>query len=89
MIREAKEELGIDCAPKWLGLAHFELQPDFYSDKKREEYSAIYGILLEEKYLHGIENNRIDREEIEKIMLLSNITSGEISELDRKLTEFY
>ena len=89
MIREAKEELGIECIPKWLGLAHFELQPDYYSDKKREEYTAIYGISLEEKYLQEIEKNRIDREEIEIIMLLSDITSGEISELDRKLTEFY
>lgn len=89
MIREAKEELGIDCAPEWIGLAHFEMQPDYFSDKKREEYGAIFGITLEEECLLQIEGMRTDREEIEKISLLKNITSGEIRELDRKLTEFY
>ena len=32
MVREAKEELGIDCEPQWLGLAHFEMQPDYFSN---------------------------------------------------------
>lgn len=32
---------------------------------------------------------RETKEEIEKISLLSDITSGEIRELDRILTEFY
>ena len=89
MIREAKEELGIDCNPEWLGLAHFEIQPDYFSDKVREEYGAIYGITLGKESLVQIEELRTDRDEIEKIMLLSDITSGEIRELDRKLTEFY
>ncbi len=86
MIREAKEELGIECDPEWLGLAHFEIQPDYFSDKIREEYGAIYGVSLGKEYLSQIEELRIDREEIK---LLRNITSGEIRELDRKLTEFY
>ncbi len=89
MIREAKEELGIECDPEWLGLAHFEIQPDYFSDKIREEYGAIYGVPLGKEYLSQIEEMRIDREEIEKIKLLRDITSGEIRELDRKLTEFY
>lgn len=89
MIREAKEELGIDCDPEWLGLAHFEIQPDYFSDKIREEYGAIYGLSLGKEYLSQIEELRIDREEIEEIKLLREITSGEIRELDRKLTEFY
>ena len=89
MIREAKEELGIECNPEWLGLAHFEMQPDYFSDKIREEYGAIYGVSLEKEYLSQIEELRTDREEIEEIKLLRDITSGEISELDRKLTEFY
>nr|WP_297707152.1 NUDIX hydrolase [uncultured Butyrivibrio sp.] len=89
MIREAKEELGIECDPEWLGLAHFEIQPDYFSDKIREEYGAIYGVSLGKEYLSQIEEMRIDREEIEKIKLLRDITSGEIRELDRKLTEFY
>ncbi|WP_026663083.1 hypothetical protein [Butyrivibrio proteoclasticus] len=89
MIREAKEELGIECDPEWLGLAHFEIQPDYFSDKIREEYGAIYGLSLEKEYLSQIEELRIDREEIEEIKLLREITSGEIRELDRKLTEFY
>lgn len=89
MIREAKEELGIDCSPEWIGLAHFEMQPDYFSNMVREEYGAIYGISLEKEYLSQIEEMRIDREEIEKIALLKDITSGEIRELDRKLTEFY
>ncbi len=89
MIREAKEELGIDCNPEWIGLAHFEIQPDYFSDKVREEYGAIYGITLGKESLVQIEELRTDRDEIEKIMLLSDITSGEIRELDRKLTEFY
>ncbi len=89
MIREAKEELGIDCNPEWLGLAHFEIQPDYFSDKVREEYGAIYGITIGKEYISQIEELRTDRDEIEKIMLLSEITYGEIRELDRKLTEFY
>jgi 8-oxo-dGTP diphosphatase len=89
MIREAKEELGIDCNPEWLGLAHFEIQPDYFSDKIREEYGAIFGLSLGKEYLSQIEELRIDREEIEEIKLLREITSGEIRELDRKLTEFY
>ena len=89
MIREAKEELGVDCNPDWLGLAHFEMQPDYFSDMVREEFGAVYGITLGEEYLSIIEELRIDREEIESISLLGNITTGEIRELDRKLTEFY
>ena len=90
MVREAKEELGIDCMPEWLGVARFELQPDYFSNMVREEYGAIYGISLPDEYLDKIERLRIDREEIEKIALLSKIPSDEeIRDLDRKLTEFY
>lgn len=90
MVREAKEELGIDCEPQWLGLAHFEMQPDYFSNEVREEYGAIFGVSLSEEYLEQIEKMRIDREEIEKIALLGEISSGEeVRELDKKLTEFY
>ena len=90
MGREAEEELGIDCIPEWLGLAHFEMQPDYLSNVVREEFGAIYAVSLAEEYLEQIEKLRIDREEIEKIALLSKISSDEeIRELDRKLTEFY
>jgi 8-oxo-dGTP diphosphatase len=90
MVREAKEELGIDCAPEWLGLAHYELQPDYFSKVVREEYGAVYGVSLPGECFEKIEKSRTDREEIEKIALLSKIPSDdEISELDRKLTEFY
>ena len=90
MVREAKEELGIDCMPEWLGVARFELQPDYFSNMVREEYGAIYGISLPDEYLDKSERSRIDREEIEKIALLSKIPSDEeIRDLDRKLTEFY
>ena len=90
MVREAKEELGIDCIPEWLGLARFEMQPDYFSNEVREEYGAIFGVSLSEEYMEQIEKMRIDREEIEKIALLGEISSGEeIRELDRKLTEFY
>ena len=90
MVRETKEELGIDCIPEWLGLARFEMQPDYFSNVVREEYGAIFGVSLSEEYLEQIEELRIDREEIEKIALLGEISSDEeIRELDRKLTEFY
>ena len=90
MVREAKEELGIDCNPEWLGIAHFEMQPDYFSNTVRKEYGAIYGVSLPEEYLELIEKNRIDRDEIEKIALLKDISSDEeIRALDRKLTEFY
>jgi len=90
MVREAKEELGIACVPEWLGLAHVEMQPDYFSNVVREEYGAIFGVSLVEEYLEQIEKLRIDREEIEKIALLGEISSNEeIRELDRKLTEFY
>lgn len=90
MIRETKEELGIDCIPEWLGLAHFEMQPDYFSNVVREEYGAIFGVSLGEEYLEQIEKLRIDREEVEKIALLGEISSDEeIRELDRKLIDFY
>ena len=90
MVREAKEELGIECSPEWLGLAHFEIQPDYFSNSVREEYGAIYGVSLPEGYLEIIEEKRIDREEIEKIAMLKDISpNDEIRALDRKLTEFY
>ncbi len=90
MVREAKEELGIDCIPEWLGLARFEMQPDYFSNVVREEYGAIFGVSLGEEYLEQIEKLRIDREEIDKIALLGEISCNEeIRELDRKLTEFY
>ena len=90
MVRETKEELGIDCFPEWLGLARFEMQPDYFSNVVREEYGAIFGISLSEEYLDQIEKLRTDREEIERIALLREISSDEeIRELDRKLTEFY
>lgn len=53
MIREAKEEMGIDCIPEWLGLAHFEMQPDYFSNVVREEYGAILGDVVE---LGGTQN---------------------------------
>ena len=90
MIRETKEELGIDCIPEWLGLAHFKMQPDYFSNVVREEYGAIFGVSLGEEYLEQIEKLRIDREEVEKIALLGEISSDEeIRELDRKLIDFY
>ena len=90
IVRETKEEIGIDCSPEWLGLARFELQPDYWSDKVREEYGAIFGITLEEECIPQIEASRIDRDEIEQISLMREIPSDEeIRGLDRKLTEFY
>ena len=90
MVREAKEELGIDCSPEWLGLARFEMQPDYHSNVVREEYGAIYGVSLAKECFEQIEKLRIDREEIEKIALLSEISSDEdVRELVRKLIEFY
>ena len=54
------------------------------------EKGAIFGVSLGEEYLEQIEKLRIDREEIEKIALLGEISSDEeIRELDRKLIEFY
>ena len=90
MVREAKEEIGIECNPEWLGIARFEMQPDYFSDTVREEYGAIFGVSLPEESLELIEKQRIDREEIEKIALLKEISSEEeIRALDRKLLEYY
>lgn len=73
-----------------LGIAHFEMQPDYFSDSIREEYGAIFGISLPKEYIEIIEEKRIDREEIEKISLLKEIISDEeIRALDRKLLDFY
>jgi 8-oxo-dGTP diphosphatase len=69
---------------------HFEMQPDYFSDAVREEYGAIFGVSLPEEALELIEKQRIDREEIEKIALLKEISSEEeIRALDRKLLEFW
>ena len=90
MVREAKEEIGIECNPEWLGIARFEMQPDYFSNTVHEEYGAIFGVSLPEESLELIEKQRIDREEIEKIALLKEISSEEeIRALDRKLLEYY
>lgn len=65
-------------------------KPDYFSNTVREEYGAIYGVTLSKEYLEQIEKLRIDREEIEKISMLGEISPDEeIKILDRKLTEFY
>ena len=62
----------------------------FTSISNQLPYGAIFGVSLGEEYLEQIEKLRIDREEIEKIALLGEISSDEeIRELDRKLIDFY
>ena len=91
IIRDCLEEIGIaDVKIDYIGLLHFRMVPDYFSTQYRREYTGLYGIKLLPEDLPGIEQNRLDREEIERIALLKDIGADErIAEIDRELLNFY
>lgn len=89
--RECLEELGLSGLPiEYIGLMHLKLVPDYFSPALREEYGGLYGIRLQPEDLPKIEECRIDRDEIERIALLKDISAEErIAEIDRELLNYY
>lgn len=89
--RECLEEIGLSDLPiDYIGLMHLKLMPDYFSAEFREEYGGLYGFKLQPEDLQKIGSYRQDREEIEKIALLRDISINErIAEIDRELLNFY
>ncbi len=85
--RECLEEIGLsDLSVAYKGLMHLKLMPDYFSAECREEYGGLYGVKLQPDKLQEIERYRQDREEIGKIALLRDISTGErIAEIDKEL----
>ena len=91
IIRECLEEIGLPDLPmEYIGLMHLNLMPDYFSTEHREEYGGLYGIKLQPEDLQKIEKYRLDREEIERVALLSDIDVNErIAGIDRELLNYY
>ena len=79
-----------NTAMEYIGLMHLKLVPDYFSTEYRVEYGGLYGIKLQPEDLQKIEKYRLDREEIEKIALIKDISANEkIAEIDRELLTYY
>lgn len=91
IVRECHEEIGLSHVQfEYIGLMHLKMVADYFSTEFREEYGGLYGIRLQPEELPGIENYRLDREEIEKVALLKNIGAHEkIAEIDKELLSYY
>ena len=89
--RECFEEIGISNAEiEYIGLMHFNMVPNYFSNEYRKEYGGLYGIRLQPEDMERIEKYRLDREEIEKVALLKNIgTDEKMAEIDRELLTFF
>lgn len=91
MEREGREELGLSGL-EWtfLGLMHLKMAPGYFNPEWHEEYGALYGIILPEESLKTIETSRIDREEITRLTLYSQILEkAAIAPIDEALLEYW
>ena len=89
IIREAKEELGLSNVEfTWLGLMHDNMAPGYFNPEWHEEYGGLYGVTLSEEMLKEIEDNRTDKEEIERLAFYSEVKGTEkVAEIDEALLE--
>ena len=90
IIREAKEELGLEGVEfTWIGLMHDKLAPGYFNPEWHEEYGGLYGVTLPKEMLVEIEKSREDKEEIGKLAFYSRVQGEDIAAIDEKLLEFY
>lgn len=91
ILRECWEELGLDGVEfRFLGLARYRLAPGYFNSEWHEEYGGLYGVTLPIEYLQTIETQRIDRDEIKKVALLSKIAGNErVSMIDKELLNYW
>lgn len=91
ILRECLEELGIsDVELDFIGLVYYRLAPGYFNPEWHEEYGGLYGVTLSPKYLQTIEAQRMDREEIKKLSLLSKIPKQEpVSLIDKKMLDYW
>ncbi len=91
ILRECQEELGLDgVGLHFLGLAHYRLAPGYFNPEWHEEYGGLYGATLPMEYLQTVEKQRMDRDEIKKVALLSTIAeNGAISPIDKELLRYW
>ncbi len=90
IIREAKEELGLEGVEfSWIGLMHDKLAPGYFNPEWHEEYGGLYGVTLPKEMLVEIEKSREDKEEIGKLAFYSCVRGEDIAAIDEKLLEFY
>lgn len=75
---------------EYIGLMHFNMVPNYFSNEYRKEYGGLYGIRLQPEDMENIEEYRMDREEIEKVALLKDIGAEEkMAEIDRELLHYF
>lgn len=91
ILRECREELGLNGIDfSFLGLVHYRLAPGYFNPEWHEEYGGLYGVTLPIDYLQTIEMQRTDRDEIQKVALLSTVAEHElIAQIDKKLLDFW
>ena len=89
--RECLEEIGVSNVKiEYIGLMHFNMVPNYFSNEYRKEYGGLYGIRLQPEDMENIEEYRMDREEIEKVALLKDIRAEEkMAEIDRELLHYF
>lgn len=91
IIREGYEELGIkDVEYKFIGLMHYKMSPGYFNPEWHEEYGALYGVTLDAEMMDVIQNNRRDKEEVEKLEFYSCIKGDEpIAIIDEVLLKYW
>lgn len=90
IIREAKEELGLENVEfTWLGLMHDNMAPGYFNPEWHEEYGGLYGVTLPAETFVQIEKSREDKEEIERLAFYSQVKDERVAPIDEKLLEFW
>lgn len=91
IVRECFEELGVQNAdPVYLGMMKFLMMPDWFSTEERIEYGGLYGITLDNVTVDDLINGIVDRDEIARLALYSDVRGKEpIAPIDEKLLEYY
>lgn len=88
--RECYEELGISGVDfTFIGIMRFFMQPDYFSDRVRIEYGALYSASLFGRSLDELSKQIKDRQEIAKLAFYDEIKEKfPIAAIDEKLLDY-
>lgn len=88
--RECYEELGISGVNfTFIGIMRFLMQPDYFSDRVRIEYGALYSTSLYGQSLEALSEQIKDRQEITKLAFYDEIKGQfPIAAIDEKLLDY-
>lgn len=88
--RECYEELGISSIEfTFIGIMKFLMQPDYFSDRVRIEYGALYSVSLYGRSLKELSAQINDRQEITKLAFYDEIKDQfPIAAIDEKLLDY-